>query len=185
MMLLVEKSCQLAAPQAATSSSTSAKASSISARLALRNRRMRMRNKRRVLFLLLSSMMLLTAGCEWFSRTNVTGVWKGSIESSDRRGHKWNGPAELTLNQNGDALTGTLSFTHPQGGRIQIPISSGVVSKDAVTFSGQHQLPMGAVEITFHGKIEDTSISGTADMTLRAILLGAETNPASLNLHRQ
>jgi len=45
------------------------------------------------------------------------------MESSDRRGRKWNGPAELTLNQNGDALTGTLAFTHPQGGRVQIPIS--------------------------------------------------------------
>jgi hypothetical protein len=133
---------------------------------------------------LLGFVVLLTAiGCN--SRPNVSGVWKGSIESSDKRGRKWNGPAELTLNQNGDALTGTLAFTHPQGGRVQIPISSGVVSKDAVTFSGQTQLPMGAIELTFHGKAEGTSLTGSADMTLRAFLLGAETNPASLAFNKQ
>jgi hypothetical protein len=42
-----------------------------------------------------------------------------------------------------------------------------------------------AIEITFHGKVNDTSLSGTADMTLRAMLLGAETNPALLNLQKQ
>ncbi len=141
-----------------------------------------MRDKR--LVSLLGCVVLLAAiGCN--SRPNVSGVWKGSIESSDKRGRKWNGPAELTLNQNGDALTGTLAFTHPQGGRVQIPISSGVVTKDAVTFSGQTQLPMGSIELTFHGKAAGRSLNGTADMTLRAFLLGAETNPASLMLNRQ
>jgi hypothetical protein len=141
-----------------------------------------MRDKR--LLFLLGCVVLLTAiGCN--SRPNVSGVWKGSIESSDKRGRKWNGPAELTLNQTGDALTGTLAFTHPQGGRVQIPISSGVVSKDAVTFSGQTQLPMGSIELTFHGKTAGTSLNGSADLTLRAFLLGAETNPASLSLQKQ
>jgi len=120
-----------------------------------------MREKRLLPFLLVAVVLLAAAGCN--SRPNVSGVWKGSIESSDKRGRKWNGPAELTLNQNGDALTGTLAFTHPQGGRVQIPISSGVVSKDAVTFSGQTQLPMGSIELTFHGKAAGASLSGNAD----------------------
>jgi len=85
----------------------------------------------------------------------------------------------------GDAITGTLAFSHPQGGRVQVSISSGVVSGDSVTFSGQTNFPMGAIELTFHGKVKDTNLNGTADMTLRALLLGAETNPASLNLTRQ
>lgn len=137
-----------------------------------------------LLFCLLAAVAVFPIiGCN--SHPNVSGVWKGSIESSDKRGHKWNGPAELTLNQNGDALSGTLAFTHPQGGRVQVPISSGVVSKDSLTFSGQTQLPMGAIELTFHGKATDKGLSGTADMTLRALLLGAETNPASLNLQKQ
>src|SRR5437870_289729 len=92
------------------------------------------------LFLVLGT--LLAIGCN--SRSNVSGVWKGSIEASEKGGkNKWQGPAELTLNQNGDAVTGTLVFTHPQGGRVQVPISSGVVSKDALTFSGQNQFPLG------------------------------------------
>jgi hypothetical protein len=102
-------------------------------------------------------------GCGWLSRPKVSGVWKGSIECSDKRGHKWNGPAELTLNQNGDGITGTLAFTQPQAGRIQVPIPWGAVSKDAVTFSGQSRVPLGTIELCFHGKAEGNSLTGTAE----------------------
>ena len=102
-----------------------------------------MRKKRPILPLILCFAIIGIGGCERLSRPNISGVWKGSIEASDKSGHKWQGPAELTLNQNGDAITGSLAFTHPQGGRVQIPISSGVVSKDSVTFAGQNQFPMG------------------------------------------
>jgi hypothetical protein len=128
-------------------------------------------------------LLVIALGCN--SQPNVSGVWKGSIDATDKQGHKWNGPAELTLNQNGNALTGTLSFTHPQGGHVQVPISSGVISKDAVTFSGQNQFPMGTLELTFQGKIADTSLNGTADMTSRSLLIGPQTNPASLQLKKQ
>jgi hypothetical protein len=127
---------------------------------------------------------LLATGCN--SRPNVSGLWKGTIQASEQNGkNKWQGPAELTLNQNGDAITGTLVFTHPQGGRVQVPLSSGVVSKDAVTFSGQQQFPLGgSVEITFHGKVNGTSITGTTDMTSRG-LFGTVTNSGPLNLTKQ
>jgi hypothetical protein len=125
------------------------------------------------------------AGCERLLRPDVSGVWKGSIESTDKHGHKWQGRAELTLNQNGDAITGTLVFTPPQAGRVQVPITSGVVSKDSLTFSGQNQLPMASVEITFHGKVNGTTLSGTADMTSRSMILGPATETASLSLQKQ
>ncbi len=140
-----------------------------------------MREKRFLTIFLLVA--LLATGCN--SQPNVSGVWKGSIDATDKQGHKWNGPAELTLNQNGNALTGTLTFTHPQGGRVQVPISSGVISKDAVTFSGQNQSPMGTLELTFHGKVTDTSLTGTADMTSRSLLIGPVANTASLRLTKQ
>ena len=134
-------------------------------------------------------LLLLTLAAFWGtgcnSQPNVSGYWKGSIDATDKQGHKWNGPAELTLNQNGNALTGTLSFTHPQGGRVQVPISSGVISKDSVTFSGQNQFPMGTLELTFHGKVADTSLNGTADMTSRSLLIGPQNNTASLSLKKQ
>ncbi len=146
-----------------------------------------MRDKYLSLCLLVSLVILSSAvGCKWLSKPNVSGVWKGSIEASETSGkNKWQGPAELTLNQNGDAITGTLSFTHPQGGRVQVPISSGVVSKDTVTFSGHNQFPMGSLEITFHGKVAGGSLTGTADMTSRSLLIGPRTNVASLTLRRQ
>src|SRR5262249_5019965 len=126
--------------------------------------------------------MIIAVGCQ---RQTVSGVWKGTIEANDKAGNKWQGPAELTLNQNGDALTGTLTFTHPQGGRVQIPISSGIVSKDSVTFSGQNQFPLGgSIELTFHGKSSSKSLMGTTDMTSRG-LFGAITNNGSLTLTKQ
>jgi hypothetical protein len=113
-------------------------------------------------------------------------VWKGSIQGSEKSGkNKWQGPAELTLNQNGDTLTGTLSFTYPQAGRIQVPITSGVVSKDTVTFSGQQQFPLGgSAELTFHGTVTGGSLNGTMDMTSRG-LFGMVTNSGPLTLLKQ
>jgi hypothetical protein len=143
-----------------------------------------MRDKRLPFCLLVLAALLLEIGCN--SRPNVSGVWKGSIEASEKGGkNKWQGPAELTLNQNGDAITGTLVFTHPQGGRVQVPISSGVVSKDTVTFSGQQQFPLGgSVEVTFHGTASGTSLSGTKEMTSRG-LFGTVANSGPLALTKQ
>ena len=145
-----------------------------------------MRKKCSVLTLVLCLTIIETVGCERLSRPNISGVWKGTIQASAAGGKdKWQGPAELTLNQNGDAITGTLVFTHPQGGRVQVPITSGVVSKDTVTFSGQNQFPMGSIEITFHGMVAGASLTGTADMTSRSVLIGPQANTASLNLTKQ
>ena len=78
-----------------------------------------MSNKRSVLKLVLCFGVTATVGCDRLSRPNIAGVWKGTIQASAGGGkEKWQGPAELTVNQNGDALTGTLVFTHPQGGTV-------------------------------------------------------------------
>ena len=143
-----------------------------------------MRDKRLPFCLFVLVALVLEIGCN--SRANVSGVWKGSVHGSEKSGkNKWQGPAELTLNQNGDALTGTLSFTFPQAGRIQVPITSGVVSKNAVTFSGQQQFPLGgSAEITVHGTVTGDSLSGTMDMTSRG-LFGTVTNSGPLTLTKQ
>jgi hypothetical protein len=134
--------------------------------------------------MVLAFAILSLAGCQLSH--DISGVWKGTIQASAAGGkEKWQGPAELTLNQNGDALSGTLAFTHPQAGRVQVPISSGLVSKDAVTFSGQSQFPLGgSIEITFHGTVNGTSLSGTTDMTSRG-LFGTVTNIGPLDLKKQ
>lgn len=144
-----------------------------------------MRNNSSTLALLLCFAITATIGCERLTRPNVSGVWKGSIQSADKRGHKWQGPAELTLNQNGDAITGTLVFNPPQADRVQVPISSGVVSKDSVTFSGQNKFQMASIELSFHGSVNGTRLNGTADMTSRSMILGPATETASLNLTKQ
>jgi len=134
--------------------------------------------------LLLAVAALVVAGCN--SKPNVSGVWKGTIQASEKNGkNNWQGPAELTLNQNGDAISGTLSFTHPQGGRVQVPISSGIVSKDSLTFSGQSQFPLGgSLDLTFHGKVNGSSLTGSTDMTSRG-LFGTVTNSGPVSLTKQ
>lgn len=135
-----------------------------------------------VLLLFFAAMPL--AGCN--SVSDISGVWKGTIQASGPGGKdKWQGSAELTLNQNGNALTGTLVLTHPQAGRVQVPITSGIVSKDEVTFSGQNHFPMGSIEIIFHGTASGASLTGTADMTSRSMFVGPQANSASLNLTKQ
>lgn len=70
--------------------------------------------------ILLGFAIFSLAGC--FSHPNVSGTWKGAIQASAAGGKdKWQGLAELILNQNGAALTGTLVFTRPQAGRVQVP----------------------------------------------------------------
>ena len=127
---------------------------------------------------------LCATGCN--SKPKVSGVWKGTIQASEKGGkNNWQGPAELTLNQKGDAVSGTLSFTHPQSGHVQVPITSGIVSKDSLTFSGQSQFPLGgSLELTFHGKVSGTSLGGTADMTSRG-LFGTVSNSGPLSLTKQ
>src|SRR5260370_31413440 len=109
-----------------------------------------MRDKPLSLVLIVLAVAIFSlAGC--MLRHDISGVWKGTIQASAAGGkEKWQGAAELTLHQNGESLTGTLVFTHPQGGRVQVPITSGIVSKDAVTFSGQNNFPMRSLVITFH-----------------------------------
>jgi hypothetical protein len=127
---------------------------------------------------------LSAAGCS--STPDISGVWKGTIQASAAGGKgNWQGAAELTLNQNGNALTGTLVFTHPQAGRVQVPITSGIVSKDVVTFSGQNRFPLGgSIQLTFHGNVSGTSLTGTTDMTSRG-LFGTVTNSGPLSLTKQ
>ena len=144
-----------------------------------------MRDKPSSLFLIVLAFAIFSlSGC--VARPDISGVWKGTIQASAAGGkEKWQGSAELTLNQNGDALTGTLMFTHPQAGRVQVPISSGIVSKDAVTFSGHSQFPLGgSIEVTFHGTVSGTSLSGTTDMTSRG-LFGTVTNSGPLTMAKQ
>ena len=151
-----------------------------------RTRMGNMRKKCSVLTLVLCLTIIETVGCERLSRPSISGVWKGTIQASAAGGkEKWQGPAELTLNQNGDAISGTLVFTHPQAGRVQVPITSGIVSKDAVTFSGQSQFPLGgSIEVTFRGTVSGTSLTGTTDMTSRG-LFGTVTNTGPLDLKKQ
>lgn len=69
-------------------------------------------------------------------------------------------------------------------GRVQAPISSGVVSKDSVTFSGQNNFQMASIELTFHGTVNGSMLHGTAEMTSRSMILGPATETPSPSLSK-
>lgn len=97
-----------------------------------------MRDKSLSICLLVLCFGLTLAGCN--SRPNVSGVWKGSIQASEANGkNKWNGPAELTLNQNGDALS---QLAQGQGAVRGMPAEcAGSRPMDAFTWDQQVLLP--------------------------------------------
>src|SRR5437588_5632687 len=77
-------------------------------------------------------------------------------------GFAFSNPGSLVISQVGNSVRPMHLFGRQR--RVQVPISSGVVSKDSLTFSGQNQFQMASIEMTFHGEVSDTALSGTADM---------------------
>lgn len=49
----------------------------------------------RSLFLLLILALLLTSGCKWIARPDVSGVWRGTIVERKTRAEEVSGPGEL------------------------------------------------------------------------------------------
>lgn len=122
--------------------------------------------------------------CRSLRTSNVTGTWKGILQHSERPGRQWNALAELTLLQQDDVITGTLVFNHPDGGTVQIPISSGVLSGNDLQLTGHAAILLGSVELTFHGKISGPSLTGNAALTSRAVL-GSHVDQFALRLDKQ
>src|SRR5207247_2660292 len=110
----------------------------------------------------------------------VTGVQKCALPIY---GFAFSNPGSLVISQVGNSVRPMHLFGRQR--RVQVPISSGVVSKDSLTFSGQNQFQMASIEMTFHGEVSDTALSGTADMTSRSMILGPAMETATLSLIKQ
>jgi len=125
--------------------------------------------------LVLSFAIYSLAGC--VLRHDISGMWKERFRRALREEKKSGKDLrKLTLNQNGDALTGTLVFYASAGRTRPSSDQFGRRSKDAVTFSGQKSVSIGgSIEITFHGRVSGTSLSGTTDMTSRGYLEPSQT----------
>src|SRR5437667_7867334 len=98
-------------------------------------------------------------------------------------GFAFSNPGSLVISQVGNSVRPMHLFGRQR--RVQVPISSGVVSKDSLTFSGQNQFQMASIEMTFHGEVSDTALSGTADMTSRSMILGPAMETATLTWIKQ
>jgi hypothetical protein len=59
------------------------------------------------------------------------------------------------------------------------------VESSVLTFSGQSQFPMSSLELTFHGTVAGESLTGTAEMTSRSMLIGPVANTGSVTLRKQ
>jgi hypothetical protein len=95
----------------------------------------------------------------------------------------WRGNAELMLTQCGSSLNGEFTLRHPSAGTFRIPITSGTVKDSKVVFFGHAMLPVGTVDITFHGTARRGGIEGDANVDLHC-LFGEENDSAELRLER-
>jgi hypothetical protein len=133
-------------------------------------------------FLLLPS-LILANGCGFWDRTpQVAGVYAGAIACPDCS-ERWDGASEIVLNQNGRNLAGILRINHPAAGSILVPLSAGVIGDDGrITLTGQAQLPLGSIEVSFTGQHQPNGIGGRAILILRSPLAGSRQQNTILRL---
>ena len=102
--------------------------------------------------------------------TDLSGFWDVSLSE---RGERLQG--KLTLSQNGSALSGNLELAYGQQ-RMQIKLTSGLVSAGQVAFSGENE----RVDLKFNGTISVGVLKGTLDLTDRIMMRGM---PGYAELH--
>ena len=136
--------------------------------------------KHKLLFVgLMASALNLFTGCS--ARSSISGTYTTTVDARSKSGACWRGTAEVLLTQNGPSLTGNLTLHHPTAGLFQIPITAGAVQEGKVVFFGHATLPLGTVELSFHGVRKGNHIEGTADVHVQS-LFGAETDNATFLL---
>jgi hypothetical protein len=118
-------------------------------------------------------------GC--YMQPDLSGSYTTSVNATTSSGEHWRGTADVLLTQTGSALAGNITLHHPSAGTIQIPITSGSAADGKVLFFGHAQLPMGTVDVSFHGELKSSQIEGAAEMSIHS-LLGSETDNANLLL---
>ncbi len=109
--------------------------------------------KRSLLFLLLVFGTLTALSARQATSLDVTGAWDMSLEMS-------NGSMPVSLHftkQEADILTGTLSS--PQG---DVALT-GKVTGVEITFGGKFEANGQSIPLSFVGKIENDTMSGTAE----------------------
>jgi hypothetical protein len=118
-------------------------------------------------------------GCD--TQPDLSGSYTTPVNATTSSGEHWRGTADVLLTQTGSALAGNITLHHPTAGTIQIPITSGSATDGKVLFFGHTQLPLGTVDVSFHGEQKDSRIEGVAEMSIHS-LFGGETDNASLLL---
>jgi imidazolonepropionase-like amidohydrolase len=98
---------------------------------------------------------------------NVTGAWAVSI---DVPGSPLSGT--LTLNQQGNALTGSL-----QTQLGPAAIKSGRVAGDTFTFTAAVEFGGASIDITANGKVDGAQVSGTIDSPQGSVAFSGRRNP--------
>ncbi len=83
--------------------------------------------------------------------SGVSGKWK--LTSKSARGER---SSEITLAQNGEKLT--VTSKDREGNDVT---SEGTVKGGEITWTSKRQTPMGELTITYTGKIEGQTMSGT------------------------
>lgn len=129
------------------------------------------------LFALIAIGIGVLAGCG--PEPDVSGSYVTTVDARSSGGARWHGKAEVLLTQKGQLLTGSVTLHHPTVGPIQIPITAGSASGGKIVFFGHGQLPLGSLDLSFHGAEKNGRIEGGIHLTLHS-LFGSETDSAVL-----
>ena len=71
------------------------------------------------------------------------------------------------LNQNDRNLTGFLPINYPAAGSVLVPLAVGAIGDDgSITLTGQAQLALGSIDVSFTGKHQANRIGGSAILVL-------------------
>ncbi len=107
----------------------------------------------RSIFSIVLALCLLGGTSGLAAEAGVSGKWK--LTSQTPRGER---TSEITLMQKEEKLTVTQKDR--QGNDVT---SEGTVKGTEITWTTKRQMPMGEVVITYKGKIEGKTMSGTAE----------------------
>jgi hypothetical protein len=130
--------------------------------------------------------LLAVVGCT--RPAEVGGNWTGTMKGTNA-GRVGTAHLEITLDQSRRGVSGNMTCRNTTGpwGILEgnsLMIRTGTVSGNNITFRGDMNVPGGTVSAQFKGKVDGSTIKGTADLNVGSVM-GGDTYLGDFELTRK